>query len=149
MLAAAKVVLQIELVLRGRSLVCDLVSFVSVVNEGEIELVRDLHTSDVDRSGNHMNVLGVEDFETVPLRILDIVAVGNAGALSASVIQRIVAAFLTPVFVSEVRLAAQCLDRLIQNRSRLAGIFGVVEVDGGLRRSGCWRGLGSGQRAQQ
>src|SRR5208282_4579692 len=151
MLAAAKVVFQIELVLRRRSLVGDLVAFVAVVNEGEIELVLDLHTSDVDRTRQHMNVLSVEDFETVPVGILDIVAVGNARALGASVIQRIVATLLAAVFVGEVGLTAEGFDCLIQNRARLAGVVGVVEVDGRLsgRRRRRRSGLGMAQSTQQ
>jgi hypothetical protein len=61
------------------------------------------------------------------------------------VIERIVAALLTAVFVGEVGLAPERLDRLIENRPRLAGIVGVVEIDGGLGRSG----LGAGERAQE
>jgi hypothetical protein len=52
------------------------------------------------------NVLRVDDFETVLVGILEIVSVGNPGALGTSVMEGIVAAFLTPVFVSEVRLSS-------------------------------------------
>ena len=83
-----------------------------------------------------MHVLQAEDFEPVLVRILDVIVVGNPGALGAPVIERIVAARLTPVFVSQVGLSAQRLDRLIDDRARLAGIIGVVQIDGcgGLAR---------------
>jgi hypothetical protein len=42
------------------------------------------------------------------------------------------------------------LDGLIQNRARIAGIVGVVQVDGGLRGRGRRRrGLGAAEDAQQ
>jgi len=50
------------------------------------------------------NVLQVDDFETVLVRILEIVVVGNPGALGAPVIERIVAAGLTLAFIGEVGL---------------------------------------------
>src|SRR5208282_3447854 len=129
MLAAAKVVLQIELILRRRSLVRNLVSFVAVVNQNNIVLVFDLDVTHLPEQ--EKNVLGVDDFETVPVGILEIVSVGNPGALGTSVMERIVASLLTAVFVSEVGLSSQCLDGLIENRPRLAGVVGVVHVDGG------------------
>src|SRR5208337_960880 len=102
------------------------------------------------------NVFQAENFEPIPVRILHVVVVGNPGAVGVPVIKRIVAARLTPVFVSEVGLSAQRLDSLIDNGSRLAGIVGVVQVDGrgGLARQRSPRGrrlpsLGKRQSRQQ
>ena len=145
MLPAAKVVLQIKRFLRCRSLVRRLVSFVAIVDQDNIELVLDLDVADLPL--HQKNVLQVDDFETVLVRILEIVVVGNPGALGAPVIERIVAAGLTLAFVGEVGLSSQGLDGLIQNRARLARIVGVVQVDGGLRGAG-WSecGLGAAKR---
>src|ERR1700716_2565046 len=151
MLAAAKGVLQFERLFRSRTLVRRLVSFVAVVDQDNIELV--LHLDVAHLTFNQKNVLQVDDFETVLVRILEIVVVGNPGALSVPVIERIVAACLFLVFVSEVGLSSEGLDGLIENRSRLAGIVGVVQGGGGLGKGlsgrGCWSGLGTSQRTQQ
>src|SRR6266446_10869069 len=125
MLAAAKVVLQIKRFLRRRSLVRRLVSFVAVVNQDNIELVLDLDVAYL--SLHQKNVLQVDDFETVLVRILEIVVVGNPGALGAPVIEGIVAACLTLAFVGEVGLSSKGVDRLIQNSPSLAGILGDVQ----------------------
>jgi len=72
----------------------------------------------------------VDDFKTILVRILEVVVIGNSGAVGAAVIERILAAFLPLGFVSEVGLPAQGLDGVIENGPRLAGIVGVVQVDG-------------------
>src|SRR6266851_7768793 len=113
MLPTAKVVLQIKRFLRSRSLERRLVSFVAIVNPDNIELVLDLDVAHL--SLHQKNVLQVDDFETVLVWILEIVVVGNPGALGAPVIERIVAACLALAFVSEVGLSSEGLDGLIQN----------------------------------
>src|SRR5271170_45498 len=153
MLPPAKVVLQIERFHRCRSLVRRLVSLVSIEYLDKVELALDLDVADLPL--DQKNVLGVDHLETVFVGILDVVVVVNAGAVGASVVERIVAASFFPVFVSEIGLAAQRLDGLIENRPRLAGAVGVVQVDGGRGGSGRrrWSGrlsaLGTSQRAQQ
>src|SRR5208282_577120 len=148
MLAAAKVVLELELLLRGGSLVGNLVAFVPVVNQNQIGLVG-LHPADVNLPWYQVKGFRAENFETVFVRILDIVAVGNARAFGASVIEGIVAAFLATILVGKVRFSSQCLDGLIENGPRFAGVVGVVEINGRLsgssrRGSGRRRGLGGG-----
>src|SRR5260370_28096369 len=129
MLPAAKVVLQMKRFLRCGSLVRRLVSFVAVVNQDNVELVLDLDVAYLPL--HQKNVLQVDDFETVLVRILEIVVVGYSGALGAPVIERIVAACLTLAFVREVGLSSQGLDGLIQNRPRLTCIVGIVQVNDG------------------
>ena len=145
MLPASKIVFQVQLILRRGSLVGGLVSFIAVVNQDRFGLVG-LDMADVDRSRQHMNILLVEDLETVLVRILDIVSVRNPGALGASVIKRIVAAGFFLILIREIPIAAQGLDRLIEHGARFAGVVGVVELDGrlgGRSGRGRWRGLGS------
>jgi len=98
--AAAQVVLQVERFHRGRPLVGRFVSFVAVEDLDKIELSLDLDVA--HRPLEQENVLGVDDFETVLIGVLDVVVVGNSSAVGASVIKGIVAAGLFPVFVSEV-----------------------------------------------
>ena len=152
MLPATKIILQIQRLLRRRSLVGNLVSFVAVVNQGKVDLLG-LDAADVNLPWDDMNVFHAEDFETVLVGILDVVSVGNPGAVGAPVIEGIIAAFLNPVFVGEVGLPAQCIDRLLQKRSRLARVVGVVHVEGGLsgglRGGGRGSGLGTAQRREQ
>jgi hypothetical protein len=123
------------------------------VNQREIELVLDLYPPDVDRSGQKVNVFGADDFETVLVGILEIVSVGNSGAIGMSVIEGIIAALFNPVFVGEIRLTAESFNRFVEDSPRLAGIVGVIQIDGRLgrvrRRS--WRGSGldSGHRVRE
>jgi hypothetical protein len=145
---AAKVVLQIQLFLRRRSLVRNFISPVAIVDQDKIGLVG-LDAADVNRPRNDVNIFQAEDLETVAVRILDIVSVRDAGALSAPVVERILTAFLHPVLIRKVRLSSHRLDCCIENRPRLAGIVGVIHVDGRRRRSGRWRSLGRDQAAQK
>src|SRR5258708_34466363 len=90
MLSTPKVVLQVQRILCCRPLVCRLVSFVAIVNQNNIELILDLYVA--HRSLNQKDVLQGNDFETVLFRILEIVVVGNPGALGPTVTEGLVAA---------------------------------------------------------
>src|SRR5260370_38782179 len=129
MMPAAKVVLQILPILCRRSLERSLVAIVAVVNQDKIGFVG-LAAADINLPWYDMDVFQADDFETVFVGILAVVVVRYPGALGAPVIERIVAAGFFLVFLGEVGLPSQFLDRLIENRPRLAGIVGAVHVDG-------------------
>jgi hypothetical protein len=114
------------------------------------------YPSDVNGTGDDVKVLKSENLETVLVGILDIVVIGKAGAVGAAMVQRIIAAGLTAVGVSEVRMAAEGLYGLIEERPCLMGAFRVVHVDGcgGRRRRQRYArrrlgaGLGRGQAGE-
>src|ERR1019366_1893360 len=103
-----------------------------------------------------MKVLESDDFKTVLVGIFEKVVVGKPRAFGAPMIQRVVASGLAAVFVGEISLSAECLNRLIEQSARLVGALGVIEVDS---RGRCMRqffarrrfasGLGVGERREQ
>src|ERR1035438_3817886 len=147
MLAPAKIILEVDLVLRGRSFISDFVALIAVVNQNDVRFVLDLDVAHIPKQ--QKNVFGVDDLETVLLRILDVVAVRDSSAVRASVIQRIVAPLFAAVFEGEIRLAAQGLDSLIKNRPRLPGVVGVIHAGGWFGRSRGRSGLALRHGAKQ
>src|ERR1700722_2728941 len=128
MRAAANVILQVERLDGSGAFVGPLVSFIGVKYLDDIELIFDLNVA--DRSFDKENVFGVDDFETGLIGIFDVVVVKNSGAVGTAVIKRIVASFFFAILIGKVSVSAEGFDGLIENGAGLAGILGVINIDG-------------------
>ena len=118
-------------ILSRRALIRNLITLVAVVDHHNVVLALGRyipHCEPQEKITFH-----VHDFQAVLVRIFGMSSVRRAGAVGLSVEKAIKAAFLALLLVGKKCLAAQGLDRLINQSPRLARIF-VLRSRGGPRR---------------